>query len=309
MNNLSNKISIVVPVYNSGTTLVELAQRVFAAMDSINRPTELILVDDGSHDNSWSTITHLKQQYGDRLKGVRLAKNFGQHNALCCGFVHATGNAIVTMDDDLQHPPEEISKMINLFDESGADVVYGMPSNYTQGALRKMGSSYVKRTSEHYKKGGRGGSAFRILKKHITDQIVTNHAHHFIYVDAIINWYTTNIDYVNVQYDARKNGKSSYSFVKLVGIYLNLSVNYSAKPLRWITWIGFIAAFFSFLIGIFFIYKKLFHNVPLGYTSTIVSITFGTGLILLSLGIIGQYVFKIYQLQYHKPAFYIQTVI
>lgn len=303
------EISIVIPVYNSSGMLAELTSRIDRVFENTGMRYQLILVDDGSADESWNTIENLKKDLGDKLKGIKLAKNFGQHNALCCGFMYADAPMVMTMDDDLQHIPEEIPKLIREFKTSPADVVYGIPKNSRQPAIRKLGSSFITRISQHYKSNNQGGSAFRLMRKTLVEKITLNHSHNFVYIDAIINWYTSNIRHVMVEYGQRQQGKSGYSLARLTGLYFNMVINYSAGPLKAMIWVGFISAFLSFLVGLNFIYRKLMYDVPMGYTSIIVAILFGTGLILLALGIIGQYIYRIYQLQYRKPAFSIQTTV
>ena len=301
-------ISIVVPVYNSFRTLHELFNRIDIVFKDLNKTYRLILIDDGSSDNSWSIIEQIKKSNSDKVLAVKFGKNYGQHNAILCGFNYCLGDFIITMDDDLQHPPEEIKKLISKCEETRADVIYGMPINKQHSMIRNIGSGFVKKTSEFTSEKNVGGSSFRFLKKELVNEIRTNHNHNFLYLDATINTLTFNIEHVNVDHHSRKSGISGYTLFKLISLYFNVLVNYSATPLKLMTYGGLFFALLSFLFGLKFIYKKLMHDVPLGYTSLIVSILFSTGLILFCLGIIGQYLYKLYQLQNQKPSFFIKQM-
>ena len=303
------QISIVVPVYNSGNTLQELFSRIDNAFSDLREHYQLILVDDGSTDNSWEIIEQLKKNNSEKILAVKFVKNFGQHNAILCGLNYCIGDVIITMDDDLQHPPEEIKKLFQKHKETDADVIYGMPIVKKHSMLRKAGSDFLKRTSEYSSENNKGGSSFRMIKKEIVLEIKNNQGYNFLFLDATINQITYNIEHVMVEHHSRKTGKSGYTFGKLISMYLNILVNYSATPLKLMTYGGLISAFFAFLLGLHFIYRKLMNNVPLGYTSLIVSILFSTGLILFCLGIIGQYLYKLFQLQNQKPPYFIKHIL
>lgn len=308
MNNKPD-ISLVVPVYNSAGILKELFSLIDAVFTELGKSYQLILIDDGSKDSSWAVIEGLKQQFPSRILAVRFAKNYGQHNAVLCGFNYCMGDVVITMDDDLQNPPEEIKKLYAKYEETGADIVYGMPIDKKHSMLRNAGSMFVKKTSEFSSGNRGGGSSFRFIKKEIVNEIRNSHNFNFLYLDATIHHFTFNIEYVDVEHHVRKSGKSGYNLFKLMSLYLNILVNYSATPLKLMTYGGLFFALLSFLFGIRFIYKKLMHNVPLGYTSLIVSILFSTGLILFCLGIIGQYLYKLYQMQNQKPSFLIKNIL
>lgn len=297
--------SVIVPVYNSAEMLGELVSRISSVFKSLNSSFEIILVDDGSTDDSWKTIEQIKSKYPDTLKAIMLTRNFGQHNATLCGMSLSAGHQIITIDDDLQFPPEEINKLIECYNKTGADIVYGVPENKKHSAIRNIGSIYMKATSDET----RGGSSFRLIKREICDQIIEKHQNNFLFIDTVVTWYTNSIETVTVRHEARKSGKSGYTFSKLTSLYFSILINYTAYPLKIMTYSGLFFSIITFLIGSRFIFKKLVHNVPLGYTSIIVSILFSTSLILFSLGVIGQYLFKLYQLQNKKPPYSIQKLI
>lgn len=301
--------SVVVPVYNSSKTLLELFDRLFAVFKNIHDGSfELILVEDGSSDNSWEKIQELKRAYPEIIHGIRFARNFGQHNALLCGFRFTKGEFVITMDDDLQTPPEEISKLIQKIKEANADLVYGTYDSKQHSLLRNTGSSFIKKIAPYASGNTNKGSSFRIIRKEIINQI-RSYNQPFVFVDEVIFWHTRNITNVEVNHMPRKEGKSGYSFAKLVGLTFNLVINYSNLPLRIMTVIGFLSSFFAFLFGVFFIWKKVHYKVPIGYTSIIVTIFFSTGIILFCMGIVGEYISRIYNTQNNKPQYSIKEHI
>lgn len=307
MNN--NMISIVIPVYNSEETILELANTLNNVFSKNLMEYELILINDGSTDNTWLEIQKVKNQLLNKVKAINFTKNFGQHNALLCGFSFCTGNFVVTMDDDLQHPPSEILQLIEKQKETGCDVVYGIYQTKQHSSLRNFFSAVVRNTSDFKAQNKEGGSSFRLISTELIKKIIEQHQNHFLFLDAIINWYTGSIQTVKVQHHFRKKGKSGYTFLKLFSIYLNVLYHYSTTPLKIIIYGGLFTSILSFFLGIKFIYQKMIYDVPLGYTSLIVAIMFSTSVILFCLGIIGNYLYKLYQMQQNKPPYSIQKVI
>lgn len=302
-------ISIVIPVYNSENTIAELVNTIDDVLSKNKIEYELILVNDGSTDQTWQEIEKVKKQFSEQVKAINFTKNYGQHNALLCGFSFCIGNFIVTMDDDLQHPPSEILKLIAKQKETDCDVVYGIYQTKQHSLLRNFFSSVVRNTSDFKAQNKEGGSSFRLIKTELVKKIIEQHQNHFLFLDAIINWYTGSIQAVKVQHHIRKKGKSGYTFFKLFSTYLNVLYHYSTTPLKIIIYGGLFTSIFSFLLGLKFIYKKMMFDVPLGYTSLIVAIMFSTSVILFCLGIIGNYLYKLYQMQQNKPPYSIQKVI
>lgn len=300
--------SLVIPVFNSEKSLRELFTRVSSTFQKINSSFEIIFVEDGSQDDSWNEITKLKHEFPDIVKGIRFTKNFGQHNALLCGFRFTRGEWVITMDDDLQTPPEEIIKLINKINDTRSDLVYGKYETKQHSLMRNTGSRLLKRIAPYASGNSTEGSSFRIISKDIVNQI-RSYNQPFVYIDEVIFWHTSNITNVAVDHVARKQGKSGYSIPKLVGITINLLINYSNLPLRLMTLVGFLSSFFAFIFGVFFIWKKVHYRVPLGYTSLIVTIFFSTGIILFCLGIIGEYISRIYNTQNNKPQYSIKEHI
>lgn len=303
-----HRISIVIPVYNSASGLADLFAAIRQSLDGAV-DYDVVLVDDGSADDSWKEIEKLKAAAPDKITGIRLSQNYGQHNALLCGFGHARGDLIVTMDDDLQHPPSEILKLIRKFDETDADVVYGIPKNRQHGAVRIAGSYFLRRTSK-MAQGNRGeGSSFRLLRAGIAEK-ATHHQHQsWAFVDEIIHWYTGRFASVDVEHHPRKTGTSGYTFAKLWRLYFNIIVNHSVVPLRLMIWLGFFGSLFTFILGVIFIYRKIVHAVPIGFTAQIVTILFTGSILMLCMGIVGQYMYKLFQLQNRRPSYSVSKKI
>jgi len=300
--------SIVVPVYNSCELLEELYQRIGQAMNKIEKTFEVIFVDDDSSDISWNTLESIQRANPEKVIAIRLARNFGQHNATICGIAQASGAFIITIDDDLQNPPEEIAKLVDTMQNSDADLVYGIYSKKHHSMARNLGSGALKGWSRRIFKTKGNGSSFRLMKSSLGKNLL-NHQINFIYIDELFNWYTSHIAFVLVDHQKRPYQQSNYTSHSLFSMLSNLVIYYTAIPLRIMVYGGFISAFFSFIFGVVFIYKKIIHDVPLGFTALIVAILFSTSIILLSLGVIGEYLSRIYSVQNRKPPYSIKSLL
>jgi glycosyltransferase involved in cell wall biosynthesis len=307
--NSNPNISIVIPVYNAEDSLDELLNRIHSALQNENQSFEIVLVDDASRDKSWKKIEELKEKYPDTVSGIRLMKNCGQHISILCGFNFVKGSIVVTMDDDLQHRPEDIMNLINKQKLTGADVVYGIFPHKKHGVIRSTGS-YILRKGSKPAFGTVGeGSSFRCFKRTLVDNI-RQHFHSFVFIDEIINWYTSDIELVQLEHQSSKKARSGYSLLGLFSMFSNILVNYTAVPLRIMTFGGLLLSFFSFMAGIYFIFKKMYWKVEVpGFTATIVVILFSTSIILICFGIIGQYLYRLYNMQMGKPVFQIKEKI
>lgn len=300
--------SIIVPVFNSSQSLEELFSRIDGTMSGLRKTYRVIFVDDASHDSSWKKLLKLQKENSDRVTVIRLARNFGQHNATLCGIAQADGEFIITIDDDLQHPPEEIVKLTATMKETDADLVYGISGEKKHSAARNMGSTVIKRSSKHIFRTKGNGSSFRLMKSALGKNLM-NHQINFVYLDEIFNWYTSHIGFAEVEHKKRPFQKSTYTPRSLFSLLTNLVIYYTAIPLKLMVYGGFVSAILSFAIGMFFIYRKIVMDVPLGFTALIVAILFSTSVILLSLGVIGEYLSRIYMVQNRKPPFAIKEIL
>ncbi|MBP6731438.1 MAG: glycosyltransferase family 2 protein [Chitinophagales bacterium] len=307
--NLSPQYSIVVPVYNSEKTLAELCARIEETFTRINQSFEIILINDCSTDGSWGVIRELKEKYNQQLTAIHLRGNFGQHKALLCGFQYAKGAYIITIDDDLQFFPEDIELLINRIEDTNADLVYGTYMNPRQhSSVRRWGSMAIGFIFEKFGNTVGQGSSFKIIRRVVIDKI-KDYNHSFTFVDEILSWHTTKIEWQDVRHAPRREGESGYSLAKLTFLSLNLIFAYTTIPLRFMTWFGLASFWICLIMVIYFIYMKVVMGSPLGFTALIVSIFMSTGLILFSLGIIGEYLNRLFALQHKKPPYLIQEIL
>jgi undecaprenyl-phosphate 4-deoxy-4-formamido-L-arabinose transferase len=304
---LFTKISIVVPVFNSQKSLEELVSRIYSHLSSENLSHEIFLIDDGSSDDSWAEIVRLKALYSN-LQGLRLARNFGQHNALLAGIRAATGEVIVTLDDDLQNPPEEIAKLLKRLNDN-CDVVYGLPEVINHSFLRRISSFAVKTTLKKIM-GAHSADIvgpFRAFKFRLVNGF-TEYKNPSVNIDVLLSWSTTKFSYVNVEHDKRKHGESNYSLARLLNHAINMLVGYSSLPLKISGFIGVLVALIGFLIMLYVLTNYFMHgtSVP-GFVFTISIISIFAGAQLIVLGIIGEYLARSYDRSIEKPQYIIQA--
>lgn len=299
--------SLIIPVYNSSNTLDELLGRVRQTLDSLEAGYEVIFIDDGSSDQSWAKLKEFKESAPDTVTAVRLSKNFGQHNATFCGFNFAKGDIILTLDDDLQTPPEEIKKLIDTREKGEYDLIYGIYQKKQHPPVRNMGSKILKKSASWYGRPGEG-SSFRLITREVIEKLLVHHQN-FVFIDELLLWYTDNIEFVFVAHEKRKGRRSGYTFRKLWGMFSNLLVYYTAIPLKIMIYGGLISSVAFFIMSVIFVVNKIVFDVPLGFTALIVAILFSTSLILLCLGVIGEYISRIYLVQNKKPPYSISRVL
>ena len=302
------KYSVVVPVFNSEPSLEELFTGIKSVFDNAEYSFEVIFVEDNSKDHSWEVLTRLKQQYPDHVTAIRLSRNFGQHNATFCGFRFAKGDLIITIDDDLQTPPSEITKLITEYESSNADLVYGYYGHKNHSRMRNLGSRSLKTSARVFHNSPGEGSSFRLLTSELAGKIL-HHEQNFIFLDEVLLWYTDDLAFTEVQHLPRKYDQSGYSITRLFKLFANLVLYYTMVPLKLLVYGGFIISLVTFVFGSYFIIKKMVFNVPLGYTSLIVTILFSTSIILFSLGVLGEYLSRIYQVQNRKPPYSIKKIL
>tara|TARA_Y100000310_G_scaffold274378_1_gene290360 strand:+ start:5809 stop:6753 length:945 start_codon:yes stop_codon:yes gene_type:complete len=301
-------VSIVVPVYNSEGTLDLLHDRIKKVMG--NRTWELILVNDSSVDKSWHVIGSLAKR-DRRITGVNLSNNFGQHNAIMCGLKFAKGKYIITMDDDLQHPPEEILKLVNGIVNNKKRVVYGQYKRKHHGWFRDLVSKGVNKLISKVTGSGYNVTSFRAIEKSVVNELI-GFDNYNIMIDVIIKDIVSNRDvgHINVRHDKRTIGMSNYSFKMLFSYMINMIYNYTVWPLRIIMLLGFFISFLSIFLGVFYlVWSLIYGNFALGWTSLMILISFLSGLLLFILGILGEYLGKMYMIINHKPQYIIRNIL
>jgi glycosyltransferase involved in cell wall biosynthesis len=299
-------ISVVVPVYNSEKTLDELAQRLHELLAGLKIPFELILVNDNSRDQSWRVINQLVERY-PWVQGIDLMRNFGQHNALLCGIRSATYDTLVTMDDDLQNPPQEIPKLLALLKE-GHDVVYGTPAAQQHGLLRDLASQLTKLVLQ----GAMGAatarkiSAFRAFRTQLREAF-DQYRSPYVSLDVLLTWGTTRFTAVTVQHHPREVGRSNYTVRKLLTHALNMVTGFSILPLQLAGLVGFSFALFgmavlAYVLGRYAISGTTVAGFP--FLASIIAIFSGAQMF--ALGIIGEYLARMHLRLMERPAYTIR---
>lgn len=306
---LSLSISVVVPVYNSEQSLPLLLERLAPVLARISRAYEVILVNDGSRDGSWNEIQKLAQQFPE-VRGICLMRNYGQHNALLCGIRAAKFELIATLDDDLQHPPEELPKLLEQLSDS-FDVVYGTPEREKHGLLRDLASRITKFAlqSAMGAKTARKVSAFRVFRTILRDAFAS-YSSPYVSIDVLLTWGTTRFTAVSVRHDDRTLGKSNYTFSKLFRHAMNMMTGFSEVPLRVATFLGFGFSLFGLFVLGYVLLRYLWHGSSVaGFPFLASIIALFSGAQLFALGIIGEYLARMHFRMMDRPVFAIRHTV
>lgn len=298
--------SVVIPVYNSAPMLQELLRRLQQVFSRMSSTFEVIFIDDASTDNSWQMLVSLKEADPRSVKIIQLARNYGQHNATLCGLRFCMGRYVITMDDDLQHRPEDIPLLAEKLHSSRADVVYGVARSNVAPVYRKAGSGAWKFFTRNLKQGYGDGSSFRLIKIDVASK-VAQHTQYFVFIDQLLYWYTQHTEFVKIEHMPRTQGRSGYSPLKLFSLTSDLLIFYTTLPLKWMTCSGILLSLASVLLAVYFIVRKVFFQVSVeGFTALIVTLLFASSVMLICFGIIGEYLGRIYSLLNDKPTYSIR---
>lgn len=297
-------LSVVIPVYNSAGTLDELLKRLSQELPRLASVYEVIMVNDGSRDRSWEMISHLCDLY-PWAQGVNLMRNYGQHNALLCGVRLARFEVIVTMDDDLQHPPEEVYKLLEKLTE-GNDVVYGIPQKQPHTWWRNIFSIIIRRLLAYIMgvKNLRDFASFRAFRANLRGAF-SNYQNPNVILDVLLSWGTARFSNAVVNEMPRPSGQSNYNFIRLVQYTLVVLTGFSTVPLRFTSMLGFLftlvgIAVFLYVLAIYF----LVGSIPgFPFLASLISIFSGTQLF--ALGIIGEYLARIFDRSMDRPPYVI----
>lgn len=301
-------LSIVIPVYNSEEILDELINQITSAIDkkiNLFKEFEIILVNDSSEDSSWQKIKDISNNQKNII-GINLSKNFGQHNALMAGIKISRGDFLITMDDDLQHPPSYIEEIINKLNE-GLDVCYTKYQNNKYSFIKKLGSIVNDKVANVVldKPKNIYLSSYKGIKKNVINELKKFNGP-YVYLDGLILNITSNIGSIDIEHNKRLKGNSGYSFKKLFSLWLKVFTNSSIFPLRMASVTGFIITLISLLLAILLIILKINNpDIQQGWTSIATFIFFFSGVQLLALGIIGEYIGRIFISLNQKPQFVI----
>ena len=301
-------ISVVIPVYNSEDCLPELARRLTDSLNRTGRSFEIILVNDCSPDKSWEAIEELTLKHPE-LHGLNLRRNFGQDCALMAGMNFSRGNYVVIMDDDLQHDPDDIPQLVEKLDE-GWDICYAKFFTKRQTWFKNLGSwvndkaanIVLRKPPEVYL------SPYKAIRREVVDEII-RYDGPWPYVDGLLFRVTQKITQVMVEHHERFAGHGNYNLIRSMMVWSRLATNFSVFPLRIATFIGFTASGFGFLAAAYFVIKYFVAGTaPQGWYSTIVTILFLGGVQLVAIGIIGEYVGRMFLHHSHEPQFVVREV-
>ncbi|MCB9453221.1 MAG: glycosyltransferase family 2 protein [Anaerolineaceae bacterium] len=294
-------LSVVIPVYNGALSLPELMRQLGVVLPTLADEFEVICVEDDGKDNSWEVICELAGTY-PWLRGFRHMRNFGQHNALLYGIRQARYEITVTMDDDLQHPPEEIRSLLAKLDE-GYDVVYGTPQHEQHGFLRDLASQVTKIAMQSAMgvDVARHVSAFRVFRT-VLRNAFSGYESPFVSIDVLLTWGSTRFAAIPVRHEPRLLGTSNYTLRKLIVHALNMMTGFSTLPLQMASLMGFAMTIFGFLVLVWVIGRLLFEaSIPgFPFLASIIAIFSGTQLF--ALGIIGEYLARMHVRVMGKPA-------
>ncbi len=307
------KISFVIPCYRSENTIGHVVADIDTTMQRPELKTayeyEIILVNDCSPDNTLGVIRKLCEEK-KYVKGIAFARNFGQHAALMAGLRQASGDYVVCLDDDGQTPAEEVDKLLSKLEE-GFDAVYAKYAHKQHSGFRNLGSKVnelmtrimLEKPKELYI------SSYFAVKRFIVDDMI-RYENSYPYVIGLVLRATKNITNVEVNHREREEGASGYTLKKLLGLWFNGFTAFSVKPLRIATCIGAFSAFVGFAYGIYTVIKKFVNPaVPMGFSSTMAAIVFFGGMIMLMLGLIGEYIGRIYISMNNSPQYVIRERI
>jgi undecaprenyl-phosphate 4-deoxy-4-formamido-L-arabinose transferase len=309
-SNSNPYLSVVVPIYNEEQSLPVLFQRLTQALDKLNKTYEIIFVDDGSRDQSAKMLTELYEQHPQQVRVIFFNRNFGQHMAIMAAFEHVRGEVIVTLDADLQNPPEEIYKLLEKVDE-GHDVVGGYRVNRQDSAWRKWASrlnNYIRFRITNIRMTDQG-CMLRAYQRPVIDLMVSS-AEAATFIPGLAYTLASNPAEVEVKHEARLAGESKYNLYRLLRLNFDLMTGFSLVPLQMFTISGLLLAIFSILFFVYLVLRRLIAGPEVEGVFTLFAILFFlAGIIMMGLGIIGEYIGRIYQEVRRRPRFIIKKIL
>ena len=304
-------VSFVIPCYRSEKTLGAVIEEIDKTMASLSEFThEIVLVNDGSPDNTWDTICQLVQKdASNHITGINFAKNFGQHAALMAGLKTAKGDYVICLDDDGQTPADEAPKLLEALKE--ADVAYARYEHKQHNIFRNFGTFMNEKMAEVMlgKPKDLFVSSYFAVRRFVVDEMI-KYESSYPYVIGLVLRTTKSIVNVTVKHRRRTEGTSGYTFTKLMALWINGFTAFSIKPLRIATLSGSVFACLGFIYGIYTVIKKFVNpNVPMGFSALMSAVIFMGGMIMLMLGMIGEYVGRVYISQNKNPQYVIRETI
>src|SRR5881392_2835643 len=303
------ELSLVIPVYNGSRTvgaLVEHTAKIFGSTSF-----EIVLVNDGSKDDSETVCAGLAEKFSQNVTFVHLSRNCGEHSAILAGFAHARGRYIAVLDDDGQNPPEEVVRMLDELKRKNYDVVYGHYIEKKHSWFRNLGSRFNDRiaTLMLHKPNDLYLSSFKVMNRFLANEIIKYHGP-YPYTDGLIYRVTRNIGQIPVEHRVSSNGSSRYTLRRLVRLWLNMFLNFSIKPLRISVYVGLFASCLSIVALVAILIDKLWitKNVTVGIPTVLGSIVFFAGVQLMILGLVGEYLGRLYLDHTGTPQYVVRYV-
>ena len=300
---------VVIPVYNSEAIVGETIGRTTSFFDQRELRYELILINDGSWDDSWKIISE-KARRLPHVTAINLLKNYGQHNANMCGFKHTRGDFVITMDDDLQNPPEEIPKLLTAFTDD-IDLVTTVNKKRQDGLLRVTGSKFLRGFGQMLfgKSVKLNLSSFRAMRRSVIDKIETCRDRSR-YMAVLMSWMGLPSVEIEVEHHPRKKGTTKYSFLTLFKLSWDLVTGYSNFPLRLVTYMGLFGAFMGFLMMAFLLYQRIANGILIeGFVVLSAVFAFFAGVQLLSIGFLGEYLGRVHSQIQGRPDYIVEKVM
>ena len=302
----SRALSIVIAVYNSEASLPELLRRLSEVLPAFAPQHEIILVNDCSRDRSWEVISQLAAA-SPLVRGINLMRNYGQHNALLCGIRAARHEVIVTMDDDLQHPPAEIPRLLTRLEE-GFDVVYGTPTDEQNGLLRAL-ASRITRLALRAAVGAevaKNVSAFRAFRTQLREAFASYQTP-FVSIDVLLTWATSRFAATSVPFAPRHSGSSNYTFKKLIRHAFDMMTGFSTAPLQLASLIGFVCTLFGIGVFVYVVGRYFIEGSVPGFPFLASIIAIFSGAQLFALGVMGEYLARMHFRSMKRPAYVVRT--
>lgn len=301
--------SIVIPVYNGASTIGSLVEQLIEVLPATT--LQIVLVDDGSIDASDEVCRAFSARYAGVVTYVKLGRNFGEHNAVMAGLWHARGDYAVIMDDDFQNPPEEVGRLIDHARRHRYDVVYTYSELKHHHWLRNLGSRLNDRVANFMLDKPRHLylSSFKCLSRFLVGQIL-KYRGPYPYIDGLVLRCTQNIGTIEVRHAPRREGRSNYTVRKLLGLWLNMFVNFSVMPLRVSTVVGLACSVLGLALGVEVLVERLVRpGVPVGWASVLVPVVLFSGVQLVMLGLLGEYLGRLFLTENQTPQFVVREVV
>jgi undecaprenyl-phosphate 4-deoxy-4-formamido-L-arabinose transferase len=304
--------SIVIPVYNENAVLDELIDRLLTSCQLLEQPFEVLLVDDGSRDGSTQKITAAAQRFGPQIVGVLLNRNYGQHAAVMAGFAQTRGEVVVTLDADLQNPPEEIPRLVEAI-EAGADVVGTVRVDRRDSLFRKLASRIVnyaaQKTTGVYMRDY--GCMLRAYRRSIVEAMLRCHERS-TFIPILANSFAAHTTEIEVRHAERSRGDSKYSLWRLINLQFDLLTSMTTLPIRLLSMIGVVLSLAGMLVGVILLAGRLIYGsewAVQGVMTVMAGLFFFMGVQLIGMGLLGEYIGRIYHDVRARPRYFVWQVV